>query len=90
MTTQIKRRGVATPLLLRFDGILRTRVRAVKAAFDQARSEFAYTAPYRGVYPIKVNQQREVVETLLAERHTSGIGLEIGEGLRQGVPQLAG
>jgi len=75
---QIKRRGVQAPILLRFDGILRTRVREIKAAFDTAREEFSYGAEYRGVYPIKVNQQREVVETILSEREHTGIGLEVG------------
>ena len=75
---QIRRRGVATPLILRFDGILRARVRELNAAFDRARNEFGYQAPYRGVYPIKVNQERWVVESLLAEGRAHGLGIEVG------------
>ena len=53
-----RRRGVQTPLLLRFDGILRARVRDIAGAFDRARAEFEYRGAYRGVFPIKVNQER--------------------------------
>ena len=75
---QIMRRGIATPILLRFDGILRGRVRDLNKAFNAARAEFGYEAPYRGVFPIKVNQQRHVVESLLEEGRQHGTGLEVG------------
>ncbi|MEM1450187.1 MAG: biosynthetic arginine decarboxylase [Planctomycetota bacterium] len=75
---QIRRRGVQTPLLLRFDGLLRARVRDLFHAFDRAREEYGYEAPFRGVFPIKVNQEREVVETLMDEGRSFGLGLEVG------------
>ncbi len=75
---QIERRGIDTPVLLRFDGILRGRVRDLNQAFNAARQEFGYPGPYRGVYPIKVNQQRHVVEALLEEGREWGMGLEVG------------
>ncbi len=75
---QIRRRGVATPTLLRFDGILRARVRKLNKAFTIARKEYNYEAPYRSVFPIKVNQERHVVEALLAEGRQHGMGLEAG------------
>ena len=75
---QIRRRGIATPVLLRFDGILRARVRELNTASNAARAEFDYEAPYRGVFPIKVNQQRHVVESLLEEGRKHGMGLEVG------------
>jgi arginine decarboxylase len=75
---QILRRGVSTPILLRFDGILRARVRAMNEAFNNARREFNYEAPYRGVFPIKVNQERHVVEALLSEGANHHMGLEVG------------
>ncbi len=75
---QIERRGIGTPLLLRFDGILRSRVRELNNAFNAARADFNYQGPYRGVYPIKVNQQRHVVEALLEEGRKHGTGLEVG------------
>jgi len=75
---QIERRGINMPVLLRFDGILRGRVRDLNRAFEAARAEFGYEGPYRGVYPIKVNQQRHVVESLLEEGRQWGMGLEVG------------
>jgi len=75
---EIRLRGVATPILLRFDGVLRTRVRQIGEAFDNARQEFEYEAPYRTVYPIKVNQDRHVVEALLEEGRGRQMGLEVG------------
>ncbi len=75
---QILRRGVSTPILMRFDGILRARVRAMNEAFNNARREFNYEAPYRGVFPIKVNQERHVVEALLSEGANHNMGLEVG------------
>ncbi len=76
----LKRRGVELPILLRFDGVLRSRVRELRGAFDRARAEFGYTAPYHCIYPIKVNQQRHVVEVLLEEgrEDESSVGLEVG------------
>lgn len=78
LVEQIRRRGVQTPLLVRFDGLLRARVRELSGAFERARTEYEYPAPYRGVFPIKVNQEREVVETLMDEGRRFGMGLEIG------------
>ncbi|MFT5733888.1 MAG: arginine decarboxylase [Planctomycetota bacterium] len=78
LVAQIRRRGVHTPLLLRFDGLLRARVRDINRAFNNAREEYGYEAPYRGVFPIKVNQERSVVETLMSEGRKHGMGLEVG------------
>ena len=75
---QIQRRGIATPLLLRFDGILRARVRQLNEAFKLASEELDYEGGYRSVFPIKVNQERHVVEVLLEEGRRYGMGLEVG------------
>ena len=75
---QVQARGVKLPILLRFDGILRARVRQLWSAFDRAREEYGYTAPFQGVYPIKVNQQRHLVEAMLDEGRKLGLGLEVG------------
>jgi len=74
----LRRRGIELPILLRFDGILRARVRELNAAFDAARAEYGYEAPYVGVFPIKVNQQHHVVDALLEEGARHGTGLEVG------------
>ena len=78
LVARIQRRGVQLPILLRFDGILRSRVRELWAAFDRARAEYGYDAPFQGVYPIKVNQQRHVVEAMLEQGKELGMGLEVG------------
>lgn len=75
---QIQARGVQAPMLLRFDGILRNRVRRLHGVFNRARREYNYSAPYRAVYPIKVNQDRLVAEVLLEEGREHGMGLEVG------------
>ena len=75
---QIRRRGVEAPILLRFNGILRARVRELYAAFDAARAEYGYTAPYQCVFPIKVNQQRHLVDVLFQEGAKHGMGIEVG------------
>jgi arginine decarboxylase len=78
LTQEILQRGLRAPLLLRFNGILRGRVERLATAFNAARNEFNYGASYRSIYPIKVNQQRHVVEELLAGGREFGLGLEVG------------
>jgi len=73
-----KRQGMSLPLLVRFDGILRHRLQSLSRAFRQAAEEYGYSGRHRPVYPIKVNQQRHVVETLLESGREIGVGLEVG------------
>ncbi|HED65440.1 MAG TPA: biosynthetic arginine decarboxylase, partial [Planctomycetes bacterium] len=75
---QIRRRGVEAPVLLRFDGVLRSRVREIAGAFERASAEYGYMGGYSTVFPIKVNQQRHLVETLLGEGAANGMGIEVG------------
>jgi arginine decarboxylase len=56
------RRGLRTPLLIRFSDILASRVKGIAKVFDTTIAEYEYRGRFRGVYPIKVNQQRHVVE----------------------------
>src|SRR5690606_14753889 len=70
--------GVSLPLLLRFSDILRTRVEPLAKRFERAIEEFGYEAGYTTVYPIKVNQQRHVVEEILDFGQAHGVGLEVG------------
>jgi len=59
-------------LLIRFQDLLRHRVESINRAFQSAISEFGYRNQYRGVFPIKVNQLREVIEEIVdAERTIS-------------------
>ena len=78
LVQNLRRRGLHTPLLLRFSDILASRVRELTGCFDHAIGEYDYSGRYRGVYPIKVNQQRQVVEELVELGRASGLGLEVG------------
>jgi len=62
---EAKGRGLRFPLLVRFQDILRHRVESINLAFRNSIAEFNYQGSYRGVFPIKVNQLREVVEEIL-------------------------
>ena len=74
----LEAQGVALPVLLRFSDILRSRIEQLSARFENARQEFEYTGGYTTVYPIKVNQQRHVVEEILEFGRPFGLGLECG------------
>ena len=69
--------GLRLPVLLRFNAILAHRVRELCAAFDLAAAGLDYEGGYRAVYPIKVNQQRSVVEQIAAAG-ADRVGLEAG------------
>jgi len=69
--------GLRLPVLVRFNDILRHRVQSLCAAFDSAGSALGYSGGYRAVYPIKVNQQRSVVEQIVAGG-ADCVGLEAG------------
>ncbi|MGQ0722338.1 MAG: biosynthetic arginine decarboxylase [Candidatus Eiseniibacteriota bacterium] len=75
---QIQERGLGLPLLLRFPGIIRNRIDALCEAFGRAIAAEGYRGCYRPVYPIKVNQQRRVVQALLEHGEGRGFGLEAG------------
>jgi arginine decarboxylase len=75
---EAKARGLKFPLLIRFQDILRHRVESVNMAFRNSIKEFNYQSEYRGVFPIKVNQLREVVEEILDAGKPFNFGLEVG------------
>jgi arginine decarboxylase len=75
---EAKARGLKFPLLIRFQDILRHRVGALNQAFRNSIAEFNYQGKYRGVFPIKVNQLREVVEEILDAGKPYQFGLEVG------------
>src|SRR5579863_4053523 len=75
---EAKARGLKFPLLIRFQDILRHRVESINLAFRNSIAEFNYHGAYRGVFPIKVNQLREVVEEILDAGKPYGFGLEVG------------
>jgi arginine decarboxylase len=75
---EAKGRNLKFPLLIRFQDILRHRVEALNNAFRSSIKEFNYQGQYRGVFPIKVNQLREVVEEILEAGKPFNFGLEVG------------
>lgn len=78
LVDQIRQRGIELPLLLRFTDILKHRVHEMNEAFLDAIQEYGYLGRYLGVYPIKVNQERHVVEEYLDSGKPLRFGLECG------------
>jgi arginine decarboxylase len=75
LAARLRDEGLSLPVLVRFDDILRHRVRTLRGAFEAAMSRLDWRGAYRPVYPIKVNQQSSVVRAILS---AGGIGLEAG------------
>ncbi|KEQ11859.1 arginine decarboxylase [Endozoicomonas montiporae] len=78
---QLTRQGVSLPVLVRFPEIIHDRVDSLCNAFNRAIHEYSYDNQYLAIYPIKVNQQRAVVEEILesqSARQNRQLGLESG------------
>jgi len=71
-------RGISLPILIRFTEILKHRLGEIHGAFQTAITEHKYNGRYCCVYPIKVNQQRQVVEEVLEFGKPYNFGLEAG------------
>lgn len=78
VVNEARTRGLGFPLVIRFQDLLRHRVETVNRAFHAAMQEFGYRSPYRGVFPIKVNQLREVIEEIVDAGAQFHFGLEAG------------
>jgi len=78
LVLDLRRRGLRTPLLVRFSDILADRIEFLGEAFRRAMEEYGYGGRLRGVFPIKVNQQRHVVEEIVELGRATGVGLEAG------------
>jgi arginine decarboxylase len=78
LVDRLELRGIRAPVLLRFRDILRHRLRDIFDAFQHAITQHQYTGRYICVYPIKVNQQRQVVEEVLDFGRPYQFGLEAG------------
>jgi arginine decarboxylase len=74
----LEAQGIGLPVLLRFSDILKSRIESLSSRFEGAIQEFGYTGKYTTVYPIKVNQQRHVVEEIVQFGQAHGVGLECG------------
>ncbi|MBI3269467.1 MAG: biosynthetic arginine decarboxylase [Planctomycetes bacterium] len=78
LVDEVHQRGYGLPLLLRFPDILRSRIIELNEAFRRAIQEYGYRGAYCGVYPIKVNQDRGVVEEVVKTGERFNYGLEAG------------
>src|SRR5437016_7359701 len=78
VVNEARTRGLSFPLVIRFQDLLRHRVESVNLAFQNAITEFDYRGQYRGVFPIKVNQLREVIEEIVDAGQQFHFGLEAG------------
>src|SRR6476619_3467727 len=78
LARDLEEQGVALPVLLRFSDILQSRIESLSERFQSAIKEFEYQGGYTSVYPIKVNQQRHVVEEIVQFGKAHGVGLECG------------
>ncbi|MGQ8366554.1 biosynthetic arginine decarboxylase [Glaciecola sp. 1036] len=75
---EIQQENIQFPLVIRFHDILRSQVVTLNETFRQVIKEYKYNGEYRGVYPIKVNQMREVVEEIVDAGEPYNFGLEAG------------
>ena len=75
---EVRSRGLKFPLVIRFQDLLRDRVCTINRSFGSAIQESGYRNCYRGVFPIKVNQLREVVEEILDAGAPFHLGVEAG------------
>jgi arginine decarboxylase len=78
LTLELRARGLELPLLIRFSDIVGDRIKRLNEAFGRAIAEYEYPGIYRGVYPVKVNQQRHLVEEIVHYGRAWSFGLEAG------------
>ncbi|MCC7146361.1 MAG: biosynthetic arginine decarboxylase [Phycisphaeraceae bacterium] len=78
LVDELDQRGIQSPILIRFADILHHRLGELHDAFADAIREFDYRGGYSCIYPIKVNQQRQVVEQVLRYGAEFGFGVEAG------------
>jgi arginine decarboxylase len=78
VVNEARARGLSFPLVIRFQDLLRHRVESINRVFQSAIAEFGYKNNFRGVFPIKVNQLREVIEEIVDAGQQFHFGLEAG------------
>jgi arginine decarboxylase len=78
LTKDLQERGVRLPILVRFPDILHSRIKNLTNCFERAFKESGYKGEYCGVYPVKVNQEKHLVEDLVKIGEKYGLGLECG------------
>jgi arginine decarboxylase len=78
LVESLKRRNLSLPLLIRFSDILQDRLDRLNACFARAIARYNYAGVYRGVFPVKCNQQRHLIEKLVRYGEPYQFGLEAG------------
>ena len=78
IVTELRDRGMSLPVLLRFSDILASRIKLINETFAKAIADYGYHGHYRGVYPIKVNQQQQAVQDVVTYGKAYHHGLEAG------------
>lgn len=78
LTQDLLDRGIRVPIMIRFTDIIKSRVDLINGCFARAIADHSYKGYYCGVYPIKVNQQRHLVEELVKQGRERRLGLECG------------
>jgi arginine decarboxylase len=78
LTQDLLDRGIRIPIMIRFPDIIKARVELINECFAKAITDHSYKGYYSGVYPVKVNQQRHLVEELVKHGRDRRLGLECG------------
>ena len=78
LVTSLVQRGIEPPILFRFDGIIKDRIKRIYNSFNQAIEEYEYKNSYQMAYPIKVNQQKHVVDIIRTSGTPHQLSLEVG------------
>src|SRR5690606_9451056 len=78
LMNDLRERGVRPPILIRIPNLVQTRVQLISNCFTNAIREAGYNGRYYGVYPIKVNQQRHLLEEIVDFGKENSLGLECG------------
>jgi arginine decarboxylase len=78
LVDDLQHRGLRSPVLIRFPDIVNARIKSLAGAFEKAFETFSYKGLYNGVFPIKVNQQRHLVEEMVEFGKATRLGLEAG------------
>jgi arginine decarboxylase len=78
LVQELSLRDVSTPVLLRFPDILDSRIEKIHECFTKATTEYGYKGGHYSIFPIKVNQQRAVLEEVVSHGSKFNIGLEAG------------
>ncbi|AFY60143.1 biosynthetic arginine decarboxylase [Synechococcus sp. PCC 6312] len=78
LVNSLQQRNIGLPMLLRFSDILQDRIERLNACFARAMAKYGYSGTYKGVFPVKVNQQRHLIEDLVRFGQPHQFGLEAG------------